>query len=157
MRAADIARRAFSQAALANPANLANNAPGAGRVAVANACEFCESGQDGPAIRNHSQPFANQENRANAGDSQHSQDSQLGESENINSSNWQRAGNVARDLIARLSQAWACPPGEYEELLALYQQGKLTLDYIERLIQDSPPGLARGAFPRTFRNEFPNA
>lgn len=56
-------------------------------------------------------------------------------------SNWQQADDIARHLIERLCRAWACPPGEYTELVALYQQGRLTLAYIERLIQEAPPGL----------------
>ena len=144
MRAADIAKRAFSQATLANPANLANSLASAGREALANACEFCESGRDGPAIRNHSQPFANPESLSTAGDSQHSQDSQPGDSENtFSAGDWHQAGDISRALIDRLCVAWVCPPGEYGELLALYLGGKLTLAYIECLIQDAPPSLRR--------------
>lgn len=149
MRAADIARRAFSQATLANPTNLANNRATAGPVAVTNACEFCESGATPGEIRNHSQPFANQESRATAGDSQHSQHSRvsrLGDSENRlwMPNNWQRADAVAADLISRLCVAWACPPTEYAELLELHRAGRLSLKYIERLIQDAPPSLRMG-------------
>ena len=53
------------------------------------------------------------------------------------------AAAEARELIARLCRAWACPPGEYAELLELYRQGTLTLDYIERLIHDAPPSLTQ--------------
>lgn len=142
MRAADIARRAFAQASLPNPANLANDLANTGRVPVANACEYCESGQNGTAIRNHSQSFANPENRASSDDSLHSQDSRLGQEGNaFTPAQWQHAGALARDVISRLCRAYACPPGEFEELLALYREGKLTMDYIERLIQDAPPAL----------------
>lgn len=131
MRAAEIAQRAFARATLANPANLADRRASAGGAAVANACE---SVRNAPALRSHSQPFSNPENHASAGDSRHSHDSQPADSPN-----WQQAGDVARDLIARLSQSWACLPGEFEELLELHRAGKLELPYIERLIRDAPP------------------
>ena len=64
----------------------------------------------------------------------------------------------AHELISRLCVAWACPPGEFEELQALYQQGKLRLGYIERLICNAPLSLAPGktspaAGPRCFTRD----
>ena len=58
--------------------------------------------------------------------------------------NWQRADAIAADLISRLCVAWAWPPTEYAELLELHRAGRLSLEYIERLIQDAPPSLRRG-------------
>ena len=49
------------------------------------------------------------------------------------------ADEIARALIERLAMAWICPPGEFDELLNLHREGKLTLDYIKVLIADAPP------------------
>ena len=50
----------------------------------------------------------------------------------------QQADEIAHALIERLCVAWDCPQGEFDELQLLHRQGKLTLEYIELLIQDAP-------------------